>query len=89
MSLFALRPYNDKLDITGHVSYSDGYGAWNVIRLKKDLLREFPQLREKTAKILYKLVFYKSQDELKKALNDIEKNNEPLPILLYFFKGND
>ena len=86
MTLAMLRPYNDKLDITGHVSYSEGYGAWNVIRLKKDLLNEFPQLREKTAKILYKLVFYKSHEELKQAIRRMDENKEAIPILLYFCK---
>ncbi len=86
MTLAMLRPYNDKLDITGHVSYSEDYGAWNVIRLKKDLLNEFPQLKQKTAKILYKLVFYKSHEELKEAIKQMKDNDEPIPILLYFCK---
>ncbi len=47
MSLAALRPYDDVLDIMGHVSYSEGYGAWNVIRLKKDVLKEFPAVERK------------------------------------------
>ncbi len=86
MTLAAVRPSNDKWDIIGNVSYNDGYGAWNVIRLKKEVLREFPQLREKSARIRYKLVFYKNYREFSQELKQMEKNNEPLPILLYFYK---
>jgi len=86
MTLAAIRPCDDPLDIMGNVSYSDNYGAWNIIRLKKDVLREFPQLKEKTAKVRYKLLFYKTYDELREAVRKMQENNEPLPMLLYFYK---
>lgn len=86
MSLAALRPYDDVLDIMGNVSYSEGYGAWNTIRLKKEVLNEFPQLKERTTKIRYKLLFYKDYEEFMEAVTKMKENNEPLPILLYFFK---
>ncbi len=86
MSLAALRPYDDALDIMGSVSYSDNYGAWNTIRLKKEVLQEFPQLKEKLAKIRYKLVFYKAYAEFLAAVKKMQENNEPLPLLLYFYK---
>ena len=86
MTLAALRPFDDVLDIMGSVSYSEGYGAWNTIRLKKEVLQEFPQLKEKTAKIRYKLIFYKDYEEFIEAVMKMRENNEPLPILLYFYK---
>ncbi len=86
VSLAALRPYDDVLDVTGHVSYSDSYGAWNTIRLKRDVLREFPQLKEKSAKIRYKLIFYKNYQEFVESVDKMQENNEPLPMLLYFYK---
>lgn len=86
MTLAAIRPYDDVLDIMGHVAYDGNYGAWNTIRLKKEVLQEFPQLKEKTAKIRYKLLFYKDYDEFIAAVTKMKENNEPLPILLYFYK---
>jgi len=86
VTLAAIRPSDDPLDIMGNVSYSDGYGAWNTIRLKKDVLKEFPQLKEKTAKIRYKLLFYKNYEEFTQAVKKIQENKEPLPMLLYFYK---
>lgn len=86
MTLSALRPYDDTLDIMGNVAYDGNWGAWNTIRLKKEVLQEFPQLKEKTAKFRYKLLFYKNYEEFIEAVKKMRENNEPLPILLYFYK---
>lgn len=85
MSSAALRP-DAVLDIMGQVSYSEGYGAWNTIRLTRDILKEYPQLKEKTAKIKYELLIYKNYEEFIEKVKKMQENNEPLPILLYFYK---
>lgn len=86
MTFAALRPFTGKWDIIGNVSYNEGYGAWNTIRLKKDVLKEFPQLKEKSSRIRYKLVFYKTYEDFNKAIRNMRENNEPLPLLLYFYR---
>jgi hypothetical protein len=86
MNPTAIRPYDDTLDVMGHVAYDGNYGAWNTIRLKKEVLQEFPQLKEKLAKIRYKLLFYKNHQEFIIAAKKMQENNEPLPILLFFYK---
>lgn len=81
-----LRPKNDILDINGKVSYSESSQAWNTIRFKRALLREFPQLREKSSYFGYKLVFYKSYEELENAVKSMKESEHPLPILLFFYR---
>ncbi|MCX6707117.1 MAG: hypothetical protein NT001_03170 [Candidatus Woesearchaeota archaeon] len=83
---FILRPKNDVLDIYGKVSYDYGWRAWNTLRLKKDFLKEFPQLTEKSKSISYRMVFYKTMEELEKQIKKLKENKEALPILLWFMQ---
>lgn len=80
-----LRPWNDRLNVEGNVSYSQGWRAWNIIRLKKDFLDEFPQLKEAQNKIGYKMVFHRTYDDLMEGIQDMKEQKGPLPILPYLF----
>jgi uncharacterized protein Yka (UPF0111/DUF47 family) len=80
-----LRPIHETLRVKGELSYSEGNQAWNVIRLKKDLLKEFPQLKEKRKKFSYKIIMHRSFRELKKEINDLEKEGDAIPIFLFFY----
>lgn len=86
MSKMMLRPNNDVLDIEGNVIYSTNWGAWNTIRLRKDILDQFPQLKDRKLKIGYRLLFYKTYDELLSAVNRIKEKKEAIPILLYLYQ---
>ena len=79
-----LKPKHDTLNVCGALSYSEGQRAWNLIRLKHDLLREFPQLKERREKFEYKLVMHRSFEDLKKAIKEIEKDKKVIPMLLFF-----
>jgi len=65
------------------MSYSEGRRAWNLIRLKHDLLKEFPQLKERREKFGYKMVMHRSFEDLKKAIEKMEKKGN-LPLVLFF-----
>ena len=80
------KPLSPRKEITseGRIAYSEGFGAWNVLRLKKELFEEFPELKEKGSKFCYEITYFRDSKELKKAMINLEK--EALPILLWLYK---
>jgi hypothetical protein len=77
-----LRPKRETLNIQGEISYSEGRRAWNVLRFKQDLLKEFPQLKERREKFGYILTMHRSVEDLKKAILKLNKN-DAIPILMH------
>ena len=86
---FVLRPWFDTLEAEGAMSYDNSSGCWNTIRVRKNFVKQFPQLKEKRAKFSYKMNFCASYEELKKAIERMDKNKEPLPILLYLIQDSN
>jgi len=71
----------------GKILYSEGFQAWNIIRLKKELFEEFPELKEKRSKFSYKLIFHRTPEEFEKAVKELKKRNEEvMPLMLWLFK---
>jgi hypothetical protein len=81
-----LTPKQETVDILGDISYGESNGAWSIIRLKADFLKEFPQLKEKRAKFIYNMLMHRNYKDLKKAIGDIEKEGSTIPILLFLCK---
>jgi hypothetical protein len=77
-----LKPKHETLEIEGKLSYTEGHRAWNVIRLKNELLQEFPQLKERRKKFGYKLVMHRSFKDLRKEIKSMENRGEAVPILM-------
>ncbi len=73
------------VDIKGRLSYSEGAQAWNTIRFKEELLKEFPQLKEKRSVFTYQLFYYRTYEEFQKAMKELQKKGV-LPILMFFYK---
>ena len=71
----------------GKLAYGESSQAWNVLRLKKEILTEFPQLKEKVSQLFYNIMFIKDYKVLINHLLKMEKDNMPLPLLVWFFKG--
>lgn len=69
----------------GMVYYDDKAGAWGIIRLKADVVKEFYQLKEKRSKFSYQLVYYRTFEELENAIKEIKKTGD-LPVLLRFYR---
>lgn len=86
MSGMFLTPRNDKLELNGKVSYNESEQAWNVIRLRKPLLREFSDLKDKKNDIYYYIIFFRTFEELLKNVDEMNKKNHALPLLLFFYK---
>ncbi|MBI2449630.1 hypothetical protein HYV49_05015 [Candidatus Pacearchaeota archaeon] len=89
-----LKGINDKkpllprkcVDINGKILYSEGDQAWNLIRLKKDVLNEFYQLKEKRLKFSYQMIYYRVYEDLEKAIKGLKKQNKALPVLLWLYQ---
>lgn len=86
MEAQTLRPQRNAIEIKGKLTYTESIGAWNSIRFKKELINEFPQLKEKRSIFGYKLLFYQEYNELEKAIRELKKNNGALPILMWLVK---
>lgn len=71
----------------GKLAYSEGFQAWNTIRLKKELFSEFPELKEKRSKFSYQLMFHRTIEEFENAVKQLKKSGaEILPLLLFLYK---
>lgn len=77
-----LLPLKETAEFSGKLSYAEGSRAWHVIRLKKDILREFPQLKRRDKEFGYKIVIYRKYEELKKAIEEMEIQCKPIPMSL-------
>jgi hypothetical protein len=73
------------LDVEGKIIYSEGDQAWNLIRLRKEILNEFHQLKEKSSKFSYKILYFRNFEEFQAEFKKIKKG-EVLPMLVWFYR---
>ena len=81
-------PIHETLELEGKLSYSEAQRAWNTIRFKKELLKEFPQLFKRREKFGYKMVLHRGFKELKKEINKIENKHLPVPLIFWLVQEN-
>jgi len=81
-----LQPIKTTLNIKGKIAYGDSSRSWSNIRLKKEVVDEFPALREKQASFSYQMLFYRTYDELEKVVRKMKREKLPLPLLLFLQK---
>ena len=68
------------------VIYGEGQRAWNTIRLKKEILQEFPQLKKRREKFAYKLTLCHKFKEVRESIDKMERAGLPVPFLMLFGK---
>ena len=73
------------IDIEGKIAYAESFQSWNIIRLKKEIIDEFPQLKEKRSSFSYKLVFCRDFKELLNKVKNL-KNDDVMPMLMWMYK---
>ena len=81
-----LRPQRNKLEIKGKLSYIESTHSWSLMSLRKPVIEEFPQLKERASKFGYKMTFCREYEELEKFLRKLKKEGEALPILVWLVK---
>ena len=73
----------------GKIAYSESAQAWNVIKLKKELFEEFPELKEKRSQFSYKLKFFRDESELENAYKKFKgAKDKMMPMILWLYKEN-
>ena len=81
-----LSPVRENLQINGKLVYNEHSQSWGIIRLKKEILHEYPQLKEKRGKFSYVMIIPKSFKDIKKFVKEYEDNQKAVPLLLFFSK---
>ena len=81
-----LRPRKNKLELKGKLSYFESTHSWSCLNLRKAILEEFPQLKERASAFGYKMIFCHEYDELEKFMRKLKKEGEALPILMWLVK---
>ena len=81
-----LRPQKTRLEINGKLSYFESMHSWSMLNLKKQILEEFPQLKERTSSFGYKMIFYQDYENLEKFIRKLRKEGEALPIFVWLVK---
>lgn len=82
-----LTPTKEVLTVKGKLSYSESAQAWNTIKIKKEVLLFFPQLREKRSMFGYTMLVPRTCEEIKEKLTELDKESNHIPILLFFEKS--
>ena len=86
IELQLLKPLNSALDVRGSILYSTSHRVWNTIKIKRNIIQEFPSLREKRTKFAYRMVLHRSYQDLEKLIRKMKRTNEAIPILLFLYK---
>lgn len=86
METKVLQPTKTTLNIRGKISYRETEQAWNIIKLKKELLNEFSALKEKRSSFSYQMLFYRTYDELEMLVRKMKREKSPLPLILFLQK---
>ena len=80
-----LKPIRKSFTVNGAISYNDMARCCNIIRLKKRIIEQFPDLRMKEG-IFYKVEILFSYEELEARIKDIKQNKKGIPLLLSLYK---
>ena len=77
------------INVKGKIHYNESKQAWSNIKLKRELINEFPQLKEKRANFSYELMFCRTSEDLEKALKELSKKGEIIPMLMLLYKESN
>jgi hypothetical protein len=77
-----LLPKTKTPEIFGRLFYNEGAGAWHIIRLRKEILQKFPQLKEKSGSFCYKMLMPQDYKEMKQIVSEMQKGEVVVPIIL-------
>jgi hypothetical protein len=81
-----LRPQRNKLEIKGKLSYLESTHSWSLMSLRKAILEEFPQLKERISAFGYKMVLFHEYNDLEKSIKKLKREGEAVPILMWLVK---
>lgn len=79
-------PSAEILTIKGKLFYHEGSQAWSMMRLKKEVIKRYPHLKEKRGNFIYFLKVPETFTELKEEIESLEKTGNALPLILLLGK---
>ncbi len=71
--------------VNGSLIYNESSRACSIIRLKRTVLEEFPQLKSKD-NCFYQLEFWKDYATTLQRITEAQENEEGIPLLLWIRK---
>ena len=86
MDMQTLRPRRERIEATGKISYQESTHSWSQLNLKKAILAEFPQLKERMSSFGYKMIFYQDYNMFEKFIRKLKREKEVVPILMWLVK---
>lgn len=81
-------PIREAIQVKGKLTYNEGDRAFTNLKIKKEVLQEFPHLKERGEEFdfVYLMKLHRSFKELKKEIGDMEKETAAIPIVLFLGK---
>ena len=79
-----LQPFKQVVISTGSMVYDSSLHAWNTVRLKREIVSEFPELKNRSFKTKYTMTVFHSYELLEREIADIVNKKKPIPVLLFF-----
>lgn len=77
------------VNIKGKLLYNESKGAWSNIKFKRELINEFPQLKEKRSQFSYEILLCKSAEDIEETIKKFVGKVEAVPLLLWLYKDKD
>ena len=81
-----LKPTSEPLELEGKMAYNFDRRAWSDIKLKKEVVSQFPQLKERNKKFRYSLMVFKEFKELERQVRKIKIERGVTPLLVWFVR---
>jgi hypothetical protein len=73
------------VDIDGSILYNERAQSWNNIKLRKEIINEFPELSRKRSKFSYNMKLCRNIDEFKEISEEIN-NGTTIPICIWIYQ---
>ena len=81
-----LVPFKKHKTITGRMYYNESMSAWSIIQLKKTLLEDYEELRNRRNKFSYEMFMSCTFDEIEIHLKAAKKQGRAPPLMIWFKK---
>ena len=83
-SIQIISPVKEVLKIKGKISYNEGDQAFTLLKLKKEVVNEYPHLKLKNSGMdfVYLMKLHRNYLDLKNELERLEKEDKPIPFIL-------
>ncbi|MFH1972153.1 MAG: hypothetical protein ABIJ18_01605 [archaeon] len=83
-----LQPYNETKELKGSVYYHGPSQAWCLIKLKKEILSELKDLKNKRGDFSYEMLMPMTFSQLDEAVEKTKVEKKAIPFLLWLKKAS-